>query len=87
MTTHRSMSRPGLLPISRRQWLAGAGASLTAFALPAHSRAEEKAADGFRILRARSGEAKLRGRDEVPTAIWGYSGVSPGPTLRVKQGE
>ena len=26
-------------------------------------------------------------RKERPTPIWGYDGLSPGPTLRVKQGE
>jgi FtsP/CotA-like multicopper oxidase with cupredoxin domain len=43
--------------------------------------------DGFRILRPRAGEARLRG-DKLPaTRIWGYDGIAPGPTLRVKQGE
>ncbi len=29
----------------------------------------------------------LRGKGAGPTPIWGYEGMSPGPTLRVKQGE
>ncbi len=78
---------PGRVPISRRRLLAGAGASLTAIALPARSLAEDKATDDYRTLRARPGEARLRGGHEKPTAIWGYDGTVPGPTLRVKQGE
>lgn len=78
---------PGLNWISRRRFLAGAGASLTAFALPARSLAQDMTADGYQILRARPGQAHLRGSSEPPTAIWGYNGVSPGPTLRLKQGE
>ena len=38
-------------------------------------------------MRARPGEARLRGSAEPPTAIWGYDGTVPGPTLRVKQGD
>jgi FtsP/CotA-like multicopper oxidase with cupredoxin domain len=81
-----------LYPITRRHWLAGAAACLTAIALPARSRAAEKPAaemaeDGFRILRARPGSARLRGPGETPTPIWGYDGLSPGPTLRLTQGE
>jgi FtsP/CotA-like multicopper oxidase with cupredoxin domain len=78
---------PGHSQISRRRLLGGAGACLTAFALPTGSVAQDNAADGYRLLRARSGQARLRGSGEPPTAIWGYDGVSPGPTLRVKQGE
>lgn len=79
----------GLKParLTRRRLLAGVGATLTAFTLPARPRAEETAGDGYRVLRIRPGEARLRGINEQPTAIWGYDGVVPGPTLRVKQGE
>ena len=87
MTAFRPVFMPSLAPISRRRLLAGAGASLTAIALPARSFAEETPADGFRVLRARPGNARLRGSSEPPTAIWGYDGMVPGPTLRVKQGE
>lgn len=78
---------PARAALSRRRVIAGIGASLTAFALPRRSFAAETAADGFRVLHARMGEARLRGASETPTAIWGYDGLSPGPTLRVKQGE
>lgn len=87
-------SRPsGRAGITRRRWLAGAALSLTAIALPGRTRAAgkpavpETAADGFRVLRARPGEARLRGAGETPTPIWGYDGLSPGPTLRIAQGE
>ena len=84
--------RPGLFPITRRRWLAGAAAGLTAIALAPRARAAEQpateiATDGFRVLRARPGTARLRGPNEAPTPIWGYDGLSPGPTLRLTQGE
>ncbi len=43
--------------------------------------------DGFLVLEARPGEAKLRGVDKLPTKIWSYQGMSPGPEIRVKQDE
>ena len=85
---------PGFGPISRRRLLAGVGAGVTLLAVPSLARAAgemapkpETAADGFQVLHARPGEARLRGPNEAPTPIWGYEGMSPGPTLRVKQGE
>ncbi len=72
--------------LTRRRVLAGLGLSVTAIALPRRARAADKA-DGYRVLHARSGQAYLRGRNERPTPIWGYDGMSPGPTLRVKQGD
>ncbi len=75
--------------ISRRRWLAGAGASLTTLALlpPAVAQDADLTVGGFRLLHARTGVAPLRGPKTSPTPIWGYDGQSPGPTLRVKQGE
>ena len=74
------------VPITRRRVLAAVGVSIAACALPAVGRAQPQA-DGFRILRARPGQAHLRGSEQTPTRIWGYDGVAPGPTLRVRQGE
>lgn len=75
-------------PLSRRKVLAGAAACVTAYALPSAKSGRAADADGFRTLHVRpSGEARLRGPNEPPTAIWGYDGLSPGPTLRVRQGE
>lgn len=78
---------PVLHPLSRRRLLAGIGATVTATILPRRSFGEEKAADGFRVLHARAGQAFLRGKGAAPTPIWGYDGMTPGPTLRVKQGD
>jgi FtsP/CotA-like multicopper oxidase with cupredoxin domain len=82
------MSQPPFL--SRRRLLAASGVAVIAAALPPRWTAaapSEMAADGFRLLRARTGEVKLRGSDLPPTAIWGYDGTVPGPLLRVKRGE
>jgi len=77
--------------LSRRHLLAGAAIALTAIALPRRpgvgAPAAEVAPDGFRVLRAKPGTVALRGPKETPTPIWGYDGVVPGPTLRVKRGE
>jgi FtsP/CotA-like multicopper oxidase with cupredoxin domain len=55
----------------------------------ASSRAQQSAeyADGWRILRARAGQARLRGAEAGPTAVSGYDGVAPGPILRIRRGE
>ncbi len=73
--------------LTRRRLLAGAGASLTAVSLPRALHAEPLTSDGFRVLRARPGQTRLRGDREPPTAIWGYDGAVPGPTLRIRQGD
>lgn len=59
----------------------GAGAVLAA---PCLASAQP---DGFRVLRARTGTAQLRGPDRGTTAIRGFEGAVPGPALRVKRGE
>jgi len=41
--------------------------------------------DGFRVIRARPGVARLRGSDVTP--VRGFDGTVPGPVLRVKRGE
>lgn len=82
---------PAYQGISRRVVLAGLGVTATAVMLPRGGHAQpdagETAADGFRILRARPGTARLRGKDQPATPVWGYDGIAPGPTLRVKRGE
>jgi FtsP/CotA-like multicopper oxidase with cupredoxin domain len=72
--------------ISRRAMIAGGGLIAAARLLPDPAQAQS-ASDGFQILRARPGIAPLRGPERETTAIWGYSGVVPGPTLRIKRGE
>jgi FtsP/CotA-like multicopper oxidase with cupredoxin domain len=74
-------------PLTRRRLLGSVGAGLVAVALPPIAHAAERAADGYRILRVRTGQARLRGEDEAPTPIWGYDGMVPGPTLHVRQGQ
>jgi FtsP/CotA-like multicopper oxidase with cupredoxin domain len=72
-------------PMTRRRVLMGAGLTMAAAMLPKFGFGQ--AADGYRVLHARQGQARLRGKTAAPTPIWGYDGMSPGPTLRVKQGD
>ena len=72
--------------LSRRHVVAGAGVAVAGALLPARPRAEP-GPDGFHVIRARTGTAALRGEGQPATPIWGYQGVVPGPTLRVKRGE
>ncbi len=79
---------PVRLHPTRRQITAGLGASLTALVAGsgwAQPRADY--VDGWRILRARTGQVRLRGTDAAPTDISGYDGVTPGPMMRVRRGE
>jgi FtsP/CotA-like multicopper oxidase with cupredoxin domain len=92
--TGNAPAKPALMAVSRRKLILAAGASMVALALPraglaqpAGAQAPDTTDEGFRVLRARPGFALLRGRDEPPTHIWGYDGTTPGPTLRVRQGE
>ena len=73
--------------MTRRRLFAGAGLAVAAIALSKRAIAEAITGDGYRILHARPGLVHLRGNNNSPTAIWGYDGISPGPTLRVKQGD
>lgn len=72
---------PPQFPISRRTVVAGIAASAL---LPARPSAQP---DGFRVIRARSGLARLRGSAREPTPIRGFDGTVPGPVLRIKRGE
>ena len=56
-------------------------------ALHAQTPTAAKTADGFFVLDARPGEARLRGTQEPATAVLGYNGQFPGPLLRIKKGE
>jgi FtsP/CotA-like multicopper oxidase with cupredoxin domain len=63
---------------SRRAFLAGVAASVTALTARAAPQA------GPRIIEARPGKAKLVANE---TDILGFDGVTPGPALRYKQGQ
>lgn len=43
--------------------------------------------DGFRILRARSLEARANGGTQPPATVWGYDGESGVPLIRATRGE
>src|SRR5258708_6974563 len=73
--------------VSRRSLIAGSGLAAAATLFPASSGAQPVPSDGFRILRAKPGIAPLRGPERETTVIWGYSGVVPGPNLRIRRGE
>jgi len=71
-------------PLASRRRVIGGAAALGATLFTLSARAES---DGFRVLTARTGSAKLRGSDAGPTPIRGFEGIVPGPALRVKRGE
>lgn len=71
---------------SRRQFLA-AGAGCAGLALAPRLACAVADKNGFTVLTAKGGVAPLRGEAGDPTAIWGFNGQTPGPTLQVRQGE
>jgi FtsP/CotA-like multicopper oxidase with cupredoxin domain len=77
--------------VSRRRFLAGAGAScfasgLLGSGLLGSGLRAETTSDGVRILHALAGAAATSSEKKDP-AFWGYDGTMPGPTLRVKRGD
>src|SRR3954464_10167764 len=81
------MARIPNTPVSRRSLVAAGGAVAAATLFPCTPRAQQPPSDGFRPLRALPGLVPLRGPEHGMTPIWGYSGVVPGPTLRIKREE
>ena len=73
--------------VSRRSLIAASGLVAAATLFRGAAEAQQPAADGFRPLRALPGLVPLRGPELEMTPIWGYSGVVPGPTLRIKREE
>ncbi len=61
---------------------AAAGGLLAACARPTARASETRLA-----LAAMPAQALLRGPGQPPTAVWGYDGRIPGPTLRLRQGD
>jgi FtsP/CotA-like multicopper oxidase with cupredoxin domain len=72
------------LPLTRRQVIT---ALASAAALVPAPLAAANPSHGRYTLTARGGRARLRGTNRRPTAIWGFDGITPGPLLRVRQGE
>jgi FtsP/CotA-like multicopper oxidase with cupredoxin domain len=72
--------------LSRRNLLIGAPCAAGAAALATRLRAAETA-DGFTVLRASVGEARLDGPDRQTVPIWGFGGAAPGPVIRVRRGD
>lgn len=78
--------KPPLRP-TRRIVLAAA-ASLPALALPQPSQAQQPApGPASRSLAAAPGKVRLRPAPAGDSEIWTLDGVTPGPTLRIRQGE
>jgi FtsP/CotA-like multicopper oxidase with cupredoxin domain len=73
--------------VSRRSLIAASGLVAAATLFRGAAEAQQPAADGFRPLRALPGLVPLRGPEHEMTSIWGYSGVVPGPILRIKREE
>ena len=69
----------GFLKPTRRSVLLGAGAmTLPRFAL---------AQSSFEVLEPKIGMAQILPDPYPQTEIWGFNGTSPGPQIRVKQGQ
>ena len=66
----------------RRRFLAGTSTLSIAGAW-----AQVAEADPVSVLRAVPGTARLAPAEYPKTPIWGYGGATPGPTLRIRQGE
>ena len=47
----------------------------------------QRSDDGFMVLEARPGKARLKGASGPQTDIWSYDGTAPGPPIRIRQGE
>ena len=71
---------------NRRQFLQSTGMAAGWAMMPGLVLAG-KSDDGFINLIARPGLMPLLGKDLPQTRIWGYGGKSPGPQIRVRQGE
>lgn len=69
--------------ISRRGFFAAAaGAAVSCSLRPARASTEDE-----RRIKVGPGQALLNGADGPSTAVWTYSGTTPGPTLRLRQGQ
>jgi len=78
---------PARFPLTRRCLLqSGMALNLAALGLPL-ARAWAQSTEEPRLLTAGPGEAQLLETGRPATRTWLYDGVSPGPTIRARQGE
>src|SRR5689334_4977699 len=85
LALNSDMFRDNAHALTRRHLLAAAGAS-SLLCIPLPAAAKRHVAARF-TLTARPGKAALRGPGRDETAIWGFEGATPGPVLRVRQGQ
>src|SRR5262245_50547051 len=82
--SRQMLLRPASTAISRRTLLTAAASTAIAATAPAFAARH----GGARYtLTAQPGKATLRGLAKPETDIWGFEGQTPGPVLRVRQGE
>ncbi|MEL6289139.1 MAG: multicopper oxidase family protein [Pseudomonadota bacterium] len=77
--------------LTRRAFVAGAGASAAGVGLVSagrlSARAAETAGAGPQVLRAAPTTAQLLEADQPPTPVWAYNGSVPGPEIRIPRGK
>lgn len=74
-------------PVTRREFLKqSAGVALASAFMPA-AMAESRVDGAWTALNAVVASQQLAPAQYPRTAIWGYNGMTPGPVLRLKQGE
>lgn len=76
------------LGLSRRTFIGAATANL--FSLSPRAETKDPASASTpapRVIEARAGKLRLAPEPAAPTDIWGFDGVTPGPLLRIKQGD
>lgn len=80
-------------PLTRRSALTGLAAATAVTALPGAARAQPAPPapttpePPLRTLTAAAAKARLRPAPAVDSEIWAFDGATPGPTLRMRQGE
>lgn len=80
------MSRFSQPMLSRRSFMAGSAGVVSATALPRQADALAPAIREFRLVAA-PGQSSLVGAAHPETSVWTYNGQTPGPEIRVRQGE
>jgi FtsP/CotA-like multicopper oxidase with cupredoxin domain len=85
--TADSHASPSLLFPTRRQFLGSASAAVLMPSASALAQTPKRSRDGFLVITAEQTTAPLLGNKSTRTPVWGYNGSSPGPLIRVKQGE